>query len=315
MKAACTGTSYTLTVKDKGAHVRQVCGCIAWTRLAGAILLLLSQAGACRAIAAEFSPEKVPIRLALTFVRANPVTNLTVGSQRVQAVVDTGGDGAVTLSKEVIEGVKGVRLSGALVTTNSYGEALTKPRFRVPAVTIGGRIFHDMPVVQAPTWPAGKQPPVPNGIGRQFLSGYFVVVDFPDRSVTLLNPERRSAVGRTCGGAWIPMEHTHEADLVVGKLATQAGPLRLLFDTGATYSVLSGTTASRLRLQTVARGRAPVRFYESRALSASGQSFGPLEFVVFPLKLPRDFDGMLGLNFFMRHVVCLDYQRRRVFIR
>jgi hypothetical protein len=50
-------------------------------------------------------------------------------------------------------------------------------------------------------------------------------------------------------------------------------------------------------------------------LSAASQDFGPLEFVVLPLKLPGDFEGILGGNFFERHVVCLDYQRREIRVR
>jgi predicted aspartyl protease len=53
----------------------------------------------------------------LTFVRANRVATISVGDQSVQAIVDTGGDGAFTLSEVVIERVGGVKLSGTLVTT------------------------------------------------------------------------------------------------------------------------------------------------------------------------------------------------------
>jgi hypothetical protein len=57
------------------------------------------------------------------------------------------------------------------------------------------------------------------------------------------------------------------------------------------------------------------RFYGPVELSAGGQTFAPLEFVVLPLQLPRDFDGMLGTNFFTNYIVCLDYQRREVRVR
>lgn len=70
-----------------------------------------------QAPAASRLPENAPIRLSLTFVRANPVATISVGDQSVQAIVDTGGDGAVTLSEVVIERVGGVNLSGTLVTT------------------------------------------------------------------------------------------------------------------------------------------------------------------------------------------------------
>jgi hypothetical protein len=40
-----------------------------------------------------------------------------------------------------------------------------------------------------------------------------------------------------------------------------------------------------------------------------------MEFVILPLKLPGDFEGMLGRNFFENHVVCLDYKRREIRVR
>jgi len=285
------------------------------TRIPTAILLTLLQGIVHQALAADHLQANAPVRLALTFVRANPVTTITVGDQPVQAIVDTGGDGAVTLTRAVIDRVGAVSLSDTLVTTNSYGQRLKKPRFRVPVLTIGGQTFKNMAVVQAPNWPPGQSPPVPNGIGRQFLSRYFVVLDFPHRSITLWTPGAKGAGRTTCGRIWIPMEHTSERALAVGDFETQSGRVRLLFDTGATGSMIPQATAKTLRLPTIARGPGPVRFYESTTLSAAGQDFGPLEFVILPLKLPGDFQGMLGRNFFMHHVVCLDYRRKKVFIR
>lgn len=280
-----------------------------------AIVLMLLQSIVHQALAAERLQASAPIRLSLTFVRANPVTTITVGDQPVQAIVDTGGDGAVTLSEAVIKRVGGVSLPDTLVTTNSYGQRLKKPRFRVPVVTIGGQAFKNIAVVQAPSWPTGQSPPVLNGIGRQFLSRYFVVLDFPHRSITLWSLGAHSAARTTCGRTWIPMAHASERELAVGVFQTQSGRVRLLFDTGATGSMIPQATAKTLRLPTIARGPGPVRFYESTALFAAGQDFGPIEFVALPLTLPRDFQGMLGRNFFMHHVVCLDYRRKKIFIR
>lgn len=127
-----------------------------------------------------------PIRLAVTIIRSNPVTTITVGGQTIQTVVDTGGDvdGALTLSKEVIESVGGLSL-GNSVTNDAYGREFTRPRFKVPVATIGGHTFQDVTVVQAPVRAVGEEPPVPNAIGRQFLSQYLVVVDYAGGSITL----------------------------------------------------------------------------------------------------------------------------------
>jgi hypothetical protein len=112
------------------------------------------------------------------------------------------------------------------------------------------------------------------------------------------------------------MEHTEEDDqLAVSDFQTESGHIRLLWDTGATYSSLPETIAEKLRLPTILRGPGSPKFYQSKMLSAAGQGLGPVEFVVLPLQLSGDFEGMLGRNFFEHHLVCLDYKRREIRVR
>lgn len=108
------------------------------------------------------------------------------------------------------------------------------------------------------------------------------------------------------------MQPTEEDRLAVSEFDTESGRVRLAWDTGAMYSMLSETTAERLHLPTVLRGTNSPKFFQSKMLSAAGQDIGPLEFVVLPLAIPKDFEGMLGENFFEHHIVCLDYRRREI---
>jgi hypothetical protein len=61
-----------------------------------------------------------PIDLSLTFIQSTPVTTINVGGWTVKAGVDTGGDGAVTLSKELIDSVAGIRLADTVVSTDPH---------------------------------------------------------------------------------------------------------------------------------------------------------------------------------------------------
>jgi hypothetical protein len=81
------------------------------------------------------------------------------------------------------------------------------------------------------------------------------------------------------------------------------------------YSMLPLSLVDKLGLATATHGSDSPRFHHARTLSAAGQDPGPLEFVVLPLEIPTDFEGMLGGNFFDHHVVCLDYRRREIRVR
>jgi hypothetical protein len=111
------------------------------------------------------------------------------------------------------------------------------------------------------------------------------------------------------------MEPTVEDRLAVSAFDTPSGRVRLLWGTGNNYSMLPEMVAEKLQLATVTRGPNSPKFYQSKTLSAAGQDLGPLEFVVLPLKLPKDFEGVLGGNFFEHHVVCLDYKQREIRVR
>jgi len=286
----------------------------AWFVFVGPVLL---QALTWQASAAVVPKRTEPIRLPLTFIQSTPVTAITVGGQVVQAIVDISGgdaDGALTLSREAIESAHGLSL-GTAVANDALGHEFTRPRFKVSGVTIGGRTFNDIRVVQAMVPASGEGPPVPNTIGKHFLSQYFVVVDYARASINLWPPDAKDPAGMNCGPTRIPMEPTAEDRLAVSDFDTPSGRARLLWGTGNAYSMLPETLAGKLKLATTTRGPNSPKFYQSKTLSAAGQDLGPLEFVVLPLKLPGDFEGILGGNFFEHHIVCLDYQRREIRVR
>jgi predicted aspartyl protease len=253
-----------------------------------------------------------PIRLPVTLMQSNPVTTITVGDRPVQAIVDTGG-GALMLSREVIDAAGGVKLEDTQISNDASGNEHVHARFRMPLIDIGGLVLRDTVVIEAPGREAGRGSPVPDVIGREFLAQYFVVVDYAGGVITLWSPDPENPERAKCGRTRIPMERTEEQHLAVSVFETQSGRLRLAWDTGAMYSVLPIAMAENLRPTTITRG--DTKFYPSRMLAAAGHDFGPLEFVLLPLQPPKDFQGMLGSNFFAKHVVCFDYAHRELRVR
>lgn len=265
-------------------------------------------------VVAAASQSTEPVRLPVRLIQSSPVATITVGDRPVQAIVDTGG-GQLMLSRAVIDAAGGVKLADTQVSYDASGNEYVHARFRIPLVNIAGRVLRDTIVIEAPPTRAGEGPPVPNIIGRRFLSEYLVVVNYADEAITLWPPDAGSADRAKCGDTRIPMERTEdeEPNLAVSVFETPAGRLRLAWDTGATFSILPVTMAEKLRPATISRG--DTEFYPSKMLAAAGQDFGPVEFVLQPMQPPKDFQGVLGTNFFAKHVVCLDYRRREIRVR
>jgi hypothetical protein len=257
-----------------------------------------------------------PLRLPLTLLRNNPVTSIEVAGHEIKILVDTGG-GVLTLSREALTQAGAVELAGEpAIWTDAYGQAHKARRFRVPQVRIGGRSFTNLEAIEAhEAIPNG--PPVPNVLGREFLRQFIVLVDYPGRMMTLLSPQTADveAEAMGCKGTRVPFERTSAPGLAITQVKLDGATMRLVWDTGATYSSLPAGVVTAYQLPTTAAVGQKPPFYNTKRLIIGGSDFGPLEFVVLPLELPSDFEGMLGYNVFARHVVCLNYGRSELRIR
>jgi hypothetical protein len=280
--------------------------------LAGSVAgwVLLSQMFSPGRAATPASTE--PLRLPLQIIRSDLVTEIVVGDQKIQAGLDTGG-GGITLSEDIIRNAGGSKLSEELAWTDAFGQEYRVPQFRIPVMSIGGRTFRDVVVSQSTTWPEGQGPAVSNAIGGQFMSQYLTVIDVPGLYISLWPAGLEPVSTAACGPARIPMDDTEQPGLVVSTFNTASGTIRMLWDTGASYSALSKSHMDRADVGTIVRGQ--TSFYRPARLTAAGHELGPLEFVILPLQLPEGIQGMLGANFFSTHVVCLDYKNREVMVR
>ncbi len=162
-----------------------------------AIVLMLLQNVVSPALAGERLQEGAPIRLPLTFAHSNAITTISVGGKTIQAGVDTGG-GPITLSREVIDSVGGVRVPGTNVGTDSFGQSLIELRFRVPVVTIGGRDFQEHGCSRGTDLACqGRPPPFPTGLGDSSSANTSSFWTFRTGLSPCGRPARRARAART----------------------------------------------------------------------------------------------------------------------
>jgi hypothetical protein len=267
------------------------------------------------AILPAFAATRDPLRLPLTILRNNPVTSIEVAGHEIKIGVDTGG-GMLGLTREALTQAGAVELAvEPTIWTDANGQEHKARRFRVPQIRVGGRLFTNLDAIEAEAVPNG--PAVASVLGRDFLRQFVVIIDYPGRKMVLLDPAVTDVEAESmgCKGTRVPFEKSSEADLVVTRVEMDGATVRLGWDTGATYSVLrAGVVTAHQLPVTPPVGQKPP-FYNTKRLIIGGSDFGPLEFVVLPLGIPSDLDGMLGYNVFSKHVVCLHYERNELRIR
>ena len=283
---------------------------------ATAILLigLLASGASLMAPCAAQGVLRLPLKRLLPF----PVTTIQIGGRTLDVGVDTGGDGALKLSRQVLVQTGALELPRATdSTTNAYGESQQVHRFRVPEVLIAGRVFRNLTADESPDFQnAPNLQSVAGGLGRGFLQQFVVLLDYPGGMISLLPPDmtRSETQAAGCHGSQAPLQHTALAGLAISSVQLDGATLRLLWDTGAAYSTIPTSSAAAHGLKVdPAPGGPPV--YDAPRLLLGGVDLGPLEFAVLPVQLPSEFDGVLGYNLLVHHVVCIDYRRGEVRVR
>ena len=253
----------------------------------------------CAAFLASFiaASARAETTIPLEIEQGNVLTRATVNRVPLRLAIDLGGLGALSLKAEAIARTGVSSLPATISQTDALGNTGQRRTFKVSRLDLGDGAFRDVIAHELRGY-AGSGPG--DGlIGRDFLKQFVAVFDYPSRIVTLYSAHEREAADRACTGervATIP-----DPDGIIVSVATSDhGPLRMLWDTGASYSFVKATVAARRHL--------PIRgeTYLTRHFALGARDFGPLELVSLDFKEPASVDGYIGYNFFESHVVCVD---------
>lgn len=237
--------------------------------------------------------------------KGNPIAAARINGVAVRLVIDSGG-GVVSLKPETVGRVGAARTGSTKNSVDALGNSSMQTLFSLDTMELGGNIFSNVEAGEMGRYGAGS--PGDGIIGRNFLNQFVAIYDYAAQRITLLTPEESRAARRECRGARI--RAIPDADrIIVSMVTTDHGAMRMLWDTGATYSFAKKTFADTREL--------PLEgpFYKSQRFKLGSRDFGPLDLVVLDIRAPANVDGYIGYNFFMGHVVCIDPLKHVIRIR
>ena len=166
-------------------------------------------------------------------------------------------------------------------------------------------------------------------LGANFLEAYVVELDFAQRRVRFLDPEKYQVPEQAADAAEaiVPMKLTSSRPLV--DVLVDGRPLEVMFDTGCDVPlILSGSAAKSVgidvdglaefgRFQT-GLGSTPGRFFEARELAIGGKHFTTVPAIVSPkgwFNQGGSTNSAIGYDLISRFRVRIDYPRRRIWLR
>ena len=233
----------------------------------------------------------------LEIVQGNALARAAVDRVPLKLGLDLGGLGALSLKADAIARTGVTSLKRRISQTDALGNTAERRTFKVSRLEVGNGTFRDVVTHELDGYAASG--PGDGQIGRDFLKQFVVVFDYPSRTVTLYSPHERKAADRACSGDLVPTISGPDG-IIVSVATSDHGPLRMLWDTGASYSFVKASVAAERHL--------PIQggTYLTRHFALGARDFGPLELVSLDLKEPANVDGYIGYNFFESHVVCVD---------
>lgn len=245
----------------------------------------------------QVSAEPVAI-MDFEFRYRSPVTSILVNGVDLSLLVDLGGSNAVALTKEelLLTKPKFIGETGKHQFLN--GETYTSRKFTLDSVAFGSVLLTN--VLGREYFRASFSPKdLPGHIGIGILGQFQVIINYPEKTISLFKPTVPSITFNECNGGNIS-----ELDIFEGTIRSKVsfgGENNYLFawDTGASHNIVS-----------------PTVFPESEIpdLIIGGESYGPTPVRHIEIE-GAPFDGLIGYDFFMENLVCFDFERKLVAIR
>ncbi|MGH8052242.1 MAG: hypothetical protein ACREPB_16400 [Arenimonas sp.] len=225
-----------------------------------------------------------------------PTLQATVSGKPVTLILDLGGYKGIALTPAALAKLDVKYDTQVESWRNSEGEVFTAKLFAAPNVKIGEQSVGSVDGIEYAT----TVPGVDGYIGFAVLRNYTLVLDYPHNELRIYPPASATAE-KECG-LTNPISFDVVSGVVQSKVGTDDGDLIFQWDTGASENVLR-PSAINLNPDT------EISSHIFKQFSLGTKDFGrtriPLREFVAP-----NVDGVLGTEFFVSKMVCLNFNKK-----
>jgi len=261
------------------------------------------------------------LELPLTF--AGPDNHFSVVTARIQGhafrlMLDTADYAAFSLTPGALNKLD-VKITGKRSYRDMTGRRFCSRKFIVPSMQLG-----TLTLTQVPGRENVNGPPQYDGtIGRALLAGFYTLIDYPHKTLTLYKKDREPPCLR--GQGWFRYDCKREMQFKV-RLEGLARDYWIGLDsgTGLTFvprdSELGRAMRSALKPTRVTEGSVnnvpadDLRFYEIGRVTLDGYDIGRMACLVGPAARYMG-NGLMGFDFLASNRVLVDFATQTVWLR
>lgn len=262
--------------------------------------------------------ETIPVRL----IDGLPVVEVRLGAIKADFLLDTGGQLAITVPPPLINTATGVSLgTEQRKMGDAAGNVFMVQSLVAASVKLGSVELGPVDGLVNYKWGlkigAGDAPEVTNKgvIGLGALSSRNVLLDLGAGRLALFD---RGGQDRPDMTGWRQIPFTYDKAGVVMQVSVNGATGAMSLDTAATTSVISKGAALLAATASPCRGQPPATQFcgmkEFKQVRAGDGVIGSITAAVVELKgVP--FDGLLGIDFFLKRKVFIDFDAKTLFVR
>lgn len=239
------------------------------------------------------------------------------------ALIDTGSAFSF-IRKDVLNQIEHKKYISDSDYINIYGKKYITSNFLIPEVKIGGFVAETIFKEEAENFLA--ECVVDNNfliswkvhlmyqvyreaiIGMDLFQKFACIFDFPHSSIYIAKEITHIIENEDFFTAdWHSVEFELGKSGVVLMFETDLGKKRLLLDSGSTLSIIRFTDKEKVAYQ----DNVVTREFTSKKLMINGLDFGSCNFRVMDIAGEmNDIDGLVGIEFFNKNIICLDFPNK-----
>ncbi|MCB1116274.1 MAG: hypothetical protein KDK71_07385 [Chlamydiia bacterium] len=266
------------------------------------------------------------IELPVKFERSNlPYVDVVIDKKVCPLVVDLGSRLDILMHADVLNQLHKSPF-GQEKWKNFLGEVFEQNAFRLPEIELGSLRFNDPVVVEespqniasSTIWndPNNKDTAreTVGGIGRGLLDKRNILFDLEHSKIVFSNNLRKLKKSGYPIQSYIKVPFSMESKGMVVEVSTDFRKLRLLIDSGTTWTILH----EYLFPEGIEKKVSPYGFPEivSSTFDMGPAHFGEQRFYFMPMgEELKDIDGFIGMDFIKKHVMYIDFDHKVLYIQ
>lgn len=262
----------------------------------------------------------IPILIEFT-EEQTPCIPITIENQSFAMSIDLGADDELTLYSQFLEKISSKVFIKNSTSCGMNGKRYSKKAYRIPKAQLQSIEFIEPYLREAPEkWKEDTTIKFQSeeasfdtegSIGWRLFSGKKVLFDLQNKLIAFCDDFQslKTHGYNTNDFVCTPLLTDHGLLEINTKL--NGAPVKFLLDTGCTVNFLNTKKQNDRSLVEIAKDPENFLFYPTFLVES--KDVGPIGLHRFPIRFPFRIEGVLGAQFFVRHVVFIDFPEKMVY--